>query len=154
MIIDEPIPNDKQLTTTIFANDIFAKLNTNEIVSAKTLAAFCASGGQPYSPPLRTIYAARIAQSGTSAPVATVLSTLIGNGTWSRSAAGKYACTFTPILTQALVLISFNPVDVTFATGVLVRFAFGSNSILQFGVDGSYADINGTGTLNLYVFGT
>lgn len=55
------------------------------------------------------VYSALLSQSGTSAPVATVLQNTIGSIVWSRAAEGHYAATLAGAFTEGKTMIFVCP---------------------------------------------
>lgn len=87
------------------------------------------SGARPYK-----VYTALLTQTGTDAPVATVLeNTLGGTPVWSYSAVGDYTLTATGLLTSAKTTLTLNGANQFDGVGLTsTSFIYGLPNTIQF----------------------
>jgi len=83
-IISNPTEDDILIGTDVNSSDVTKNFSIGSIVN------LVENGGRPYNS-----YTALLTQSGTSAPVATVLENTIGNIVWTRYGVGNYKGTLT-----------------------------------------------------------
>ena len=99
-IISNPTEDDILIGTDVNSSDVTKNFSIGSIVN------LVENGGRPYKS-----YTALLTQSGTSAPVATVLENTVGTITITRSGTGEYTITSSGLFTLNKTTFDITPIQ-------------------------------------------
>jgi hypothetical protein len=101
-IISNPTEDDILIGTDVNSSDVTKNFSIGSIVN------LVENGGRPYN-----VYTALLTQTGTNAPVATILENTVGNIVWSYDSTGEYLGTLTGVFISDKTYFSAMPSQVT-----------------------------------------
>jgi hypothetical protein len=131
-IISNPTEDDILIGTDVNSSDVTKNFSIGSIVN------LVENGGRPYKS-----YTALLTQSGTSAPVASVLENTIGTVSYSYVGVGEYNINSSELFTVDKTLIFLGPGRYTTGVTILGTTIGGTSSITIYSRNTSNIGVNG-----------